>query len=77
MMPVQSSGKFQYRLKQIDRDGNFEFSPTVEVNAALTPGDYALSQNFPNPFNPSTKIQFALETTQFAEVKVFNSLGKK
>jgi hypothetical protein len=74
---VQSSGKFQYRLEQIDRDGNFEFSSIVEVNVALAPGDYALSQNFPNPFNPSTKIQFALESTQFAEVRVFNSLGEE
>ena len=74
---VQSSGKFQYRLKQIDHDGNFVYGPTVEVSVTLTPDDYALSQNFPNPFNPSTKIQFALATTQFAEVKVFNSLGEE
>jgi hypothetical protein len=74
---VQSSGKFQYRLKQIDHDGNFEYGPTVEVSVTLTPDDYALSQNFPNPFNPTTKIQFALANTEFAEVKVFNSLGEE
>ena len=74
---IRPLGKFQYRLKQIDHDGNFVYGPTVEVSVTLTPDDYALSQNFPNPFNPSTKIQFALATTQFAEVKVFNSLGEK
>jgi len=74
---VQSAGKFQYRLEQIDRDGNFEYGPTVEVSVTLRPDDYALSQNFPNPFNPTTKIQFALATTQFAEMKVFNSLGEE
>ncbi|MGA9407431.1 MAG: T9SS type A sorting domain-containing protein, partial [Bacteroidota bacterium] len=74
---VPSAGKFQYRLEQIDHDGNFAYSPTVEVNVTLTPDDYTLSQNYPNPFNPSTKIQFALASTQFAEVKVFNSLGEE
>ena len=74
---VQSAGTFQYRLEQIDHDGNFEYSPVVDVSVTLMPDDYALSQNFPNPFNPTTRIHFALQTTQFAEVKVFNSLGEE
>jgi Secretion system C-terminal sorting domain len=74
---VQAAGKFQYRLKQIDRDGKFEYSASVEVTSALAPADYGLSQNYPNPFNPSTKIRFALEKTGLAEVKVFDTIGRE
>ncbi|MDY0081885.1 MAG: hypothetical protein RBR74_01765, partial [Ignavibacteriaceae bacterium] len=37
--------KFQYRLKQIDTDGQFEYSDVVEVE--LVPTKYELSQNYP------------------------------
>ena len=33
--------------------------------------------NYPNPFNPSTAIKFKLQTANFANVAVFNSLGAK
>ena len=73
---VQSAGTYQYRLKQIDRDGKFSYSNTIEAAVGLTPSDYLLSQNYPNPFNPTTKIRFGLKAGQFAEVKVFNVLGE-
>lgn len=74
---VGAAGKFEYRLKQIDRDGRFEYSASVEVTSTLAPSDYGLGQNYPNPFNPSTKIRFALEQSGFAEVKVFDTIGRE
>ena len=74
---VEAAGKFKYRLKQIDHDGKFEYSVAVEVTSTLAPADYGLSQNYPNPFNPSTKIRFALEKSEFAEVKVFDTIGRE
>ena len=41
-----------YRLKQIDFDGSFKYSQVVEVVIGI-PTEYSLSQNFPNPFNPT------------------------
>lgn len=41
------------------------------------PDDYFLSQNFPNPFNPSTKIQFGLTKNSFITLKVYNSNGEE
>ncbi len=50
----------------------------VEGNADLNlPTKYELSQNVPNPFNPSTTIQFAIPKSGNVKVEVFNMLGQK
>jgi len=67
--------KLQYRLKQIDNDGDFEYSNVVEVE--LAPVSYTLYQNYPNPFNPSTVIRFAIPAAGNVTVNVFNTLGEK
>ena len=71
-----SAGKYQYRLKQIDFDGTFEYSNTIEVEINQ-PTKFTLDQNFPNPFNPSTNIQYAISSRQFVTLKVFDVLGKE
>jgi hypothetical protein len=38
--------------------------------------EYELFQNFPNPFNPATKINFSLPISERVTVKVFNLLGE-
>jgi hypothetical protein len=66
---------FQYRLKQIDSDGSFEYSDVVEVE--VVPDQYALSQNYPNPFNPSTTIQFSLPKQTHLKINLYNMLGEQ
>jgi hypothetical protein len=66
--------KFNYRLKQIDFDGQYEYSPEVEVNLEV-PANFSVKQNFPNPFNPTTKIEFAIPTDNRVQIKVFDVLG--
>jgi len=41
------------------------------------PGAYILSQNHPNPFNPSTKIKFALPKQETVTIEVYNIIGQK
>ena len=71
-----SSGKYQYRLKQIDFDGSFEYSNTIEVEITA-PLEFSLEQNYPNPFNPSTNIKYVISSRQFVTLKIFNSLGEE
>ena len=70
-----TGNKIQYRLKQIDNDGTFDYSHEVEVE--LNPVQFALYQNYPNPFNPSTVIRYALPVAGVVTIDVFNALGEK
>lgn len=70
------NAKTYYRLKQVDYNGSFEYSDVVEVDAIM-PSDYALDQNFPNPFNPETTIKYALPQSGKVSLKVYNVVGKE
>jgi hypothetical protein len=70
-------GRILYRLKQIDRDGKFEYSKEIEATAVGTPNVLALSQNYPNPFNPTTNISFTVPSSGHATLKVINILGQE
>ncbi len=70
-----STGKFSYRLKQIDNDGTFEFSKAIEVDLGI-PKEFQLSQNYPNPFNPTTKIQYALPVDAQVTLQIYSITGE-
>ena len=68
------NGKSQYRLKQLDNNGAFKYSKTVEVAAVIL--KYDLAQNYPNPYNPSTIITYSIPTSSNVIVTVYNMLGE-
>ncbi|OGU63476.1 MAG: hypothetical protein A2W30_03815 [Ignavibacteria bacterium RBG_16_36_9] len=71
-----NGGKYSYRLKQIDTDGQFEYSKVIEINLDA-PMKYELSQNYPNPFNPVTTIQFSMPEAGEVKLTVYNILGEQ
>ena len=71
-----SEGQHTYRLRQRDYDGTIAHSAEVEVNVT-SPAQFDIAQNFPNPFNPSTTINFTIPEAGFVNLSVFDVLGQK
>lgn len=72
-----STGKYNYRIKQIDFNGNFEyFNLSNEVNIGV-PVKFDLSQNYPNPFNPSTKINYDLPVDGKVNISLYDISGRQ
>jgi hypothetical protein len=71
------SGKYKYRLKQVDHNGNFTYynlNGEVEIGV---PTKYDLSQNYPNPFNPKTKINFEIPIDSKVKMILYDVTGRE
>ena len=66
-------GMYSYRLKQVDFDGTFEYSNAIQAEI-LVPNKYNLAQNFPNPFNPSTKISYCIPKAGDVNINIYSWL---
>ena len=72
-----NTGTYNYRLKQLDVNGNFEyFNLSSEVVIGI-PTECELSQNYPNPFNPTTNLEFGISELGFVSLKIYNPSGKE
>jgi len=72
-----SSGKYKYRLKQIDFNGGFEYINLSNEVVIGIPATTELMQNYPNPFNPVTNISYRLSENGFITLKVFDNSGRE
>ena len=77
-------GMLKYRLKQIDSDGTNSYSNEIEIELKSIPNEFALSQNYPNPFgkttnseNSSTKISWQSPVGSWQTLKVYDILGNE
>lgn len=64
-----------YRLKQVDKDGSFKYSPEIQVNSIII--GYSLSDNYPNPFNPTTQMNYSISSDGQVNLSVFNITGQR
>ncbi|UCE08214.1 MAG: fibronectin type III domain-containing protein, partial [bacterium] len=69
-------GTYCYHLKQLDRDGSFNYSPVVII-VVEAPRHFVLWQNLPNPFNSETTIKYQLSKRTLVMLTIYNALGQE
>jgi hypothetical protein len=72
----------EYRLEQIDNNGLKNYYGPIMLNPNCAnedevPAVFKLNQNFPNPFNPTTKISFSLANAGYSTLRVYNIVGQE
>ncbi|MBK7445555.1 MAG: T9SS type A sorting domain-containing protein [Ignavibacteria bacterium] len=50
---------------------------SINSSNLIIPKQFQLFQNHPNPFNPRTKIEYELQTSDFVSIKIYDLLGKE
>lgn len=58
-------------------DPTLFISDIKEIPGESLPKEFSLAQNFPNPFNPSTRIQFSLPERSVVQLKIYDVLGRE
>ncbi|NOS86239.1 MAG: T9SS type A sorting domain-containing protein [Ignavibacteria bacterium] len=53
------------------------YNPIGIINLSTIASDYSLSQNFPNPFNPVTQIDFSVARTSDIKIRIYDILGNE
>lgn len=72
-----NTGRYSYRLKQIDYNGNYRYYDLQNEVVIGVPEKFALMQNYPNPFNPGTVISYQLPVAGFVSLKIFDISGRE
>lgn len=82
---IESGGYYYYWLQSVDYDGSIAFSTPVSVylntedvdDIPELPMRTELKSIFPNPFNPSTNITYAISETSTVQIDIYNARGQK
>ncbi len=80
---VENGATYYYRLSDVSLDGIEQIHPNVVMatptaeQIAVIPGKYALKQNFPNPFNHSTEISYAVARAGNVRIALYDLQGRE
>ncbi|MEM6804225.1 MAG: T9SS type A sorting domain-containing protein [Bacteroidota bacterium] len=74
-LPQMEAGNYIFRLKQIDIDGAFAYSQSVEV-AVEEPGSFSLGQVYPNPATTYASVELKINQTQKISAQLLDLQGR-
>ena len=76
---VQENEYYDYRLSDVDYDGNVEYHnlQLMGVSSTNIPEQFILYPNYPNPFNPTTKIHYGIPSESKVLLTIFDMLGRE
>ena len=69
-------GRYTFRLKQVDYDASFEYSPEVEVVVEMA-DQFIVEPAYPNPFNPEAQMRFAVNRRQVVRMDLYDVMGRQ
>ena len=78
-IPIQIIGKnaqVSVSYKGMDTNGELHGQMTRSKNIENLPDDFVLYANYPNPFNPQTRIDFGLPVTGHVNLKIYDIMGR-
>jgi hypothetical protein len=74
---TNSGGSSDFCTDYTNPGVTLKFSKVTDINPGVLPGKFELAQNFPNPFNPDTKIEFAVPQKSQVDLVIYNVMGQK
>jgi len=71
------TGSYNYRLKQIDMNGNYRYYNLQNIVEISSPNKFNVSQNYPNPFNSETKFCIDIPVSGYLSVILYDVGGRE
>lgn len=67
----------RFRVKQTDFDGTYSYSNELTIASGNSAENFALLTNYPNPFNPSTTIEYTLREPGYVTLSIYTIMGEQ
>jgi hypothetical protein len=71
---IQVGAIYLYKLESVSFSGDYITEQIVEISIPM-PSEYALLNNYPNPFNPTTHLKFQLPADNEVTINIYNIAG--